>query len=839
MINALRISQRELRGGVRGFRVFIACLALGVAVIAGIGSVASSLIAGLEEDGAILLGGDIALRTTHRDISQEQRNWLRENGRVSRVVYFRSMARGTKNSKRALVELKLVDKTYPLYGALKVNGGNKPDSLFSKVNGIWGIVCDSALLVRLGIKVGDTISIGESRYEIRGTIRQEPDRISGRAGLQIGPRLIGSADSIKDTTLVQRGSLVWYFYRVRIETNKSLSAWRNKLNKAFPDAQWILQDRRNASPTIKQFIDRTTLFMTLVGLTTLLIGGIGISNAVRNFLFGKIRTIATLKCIGASVGIVFSAYLIQVMVMAVIGIIIGLVLGAFIPLAVANIFDELLPIVARFNIYWEPLALASGFGILTALGFCIWPIARACDLPASALFRHTGSGIKGMPRWPFVLITFVLLVILIFIAIESANSKPIAMWFISGAAAAIILFAGAGVLIKQSAKLWAKTGSFALRLALANMHRPGSQTGNIILSLGLGLTVLVALALIEKNLSNQINEEMPKTAPEYFFIDIQNTQIEKFQNTIQGIRGVREMRTTPMLRGRITRVNGKPAKGLDYPENSRWLLRGDRGVTWATSMPKGEKLIAGKWWSADYNGPPLVSLAANAAEALSLNPGDTITTNILGRNITATIANLRDVQWRSLRMNFIFIYSPGLLENAPQTHLATVHTDPSRESVIEEIVGSKFPNVTAIRVRDVLETVNEFISNLGLAIRLTAGVAIVAGTLVLAGAIMSGHRRRVYDSIVLKVLGATRKRVIGTLLLEYVLLGMTTAVIASVFGSIAAWGVTTHVMQLKFSFDLGTVTTTSVIAVLLSVFFGLYGIWRALGQKPAPVLRND
>lgn len=839
MINALRISQRELRGGVRGFRVFIACLALGVAVIAGVGSVSSSLIAGLEEDGALLLGGDIALRTTHRDISKEQLRWLRENGRVSRVVYLRSMARGIQNPKRALVELKLVDNAYPLYGTLKVNHRKTPDSLFSKVNGIWGIVCDPALLVRLGIKVGDTINIGKARYEIRGTINQEPDRISGRTGLQIGPRLIGSANSIEDTALVRRGSLVWYFYRVRIDKNKSVSTWTSKLNKAFPDAEWHLQDRRNASPTIKQFIDRTTLFMTLVGLTALLIGGIGISNAVRNFLLGKIQTIATLKCIGARVDTVFSAYLIQVMVMAVIGIIIGLLLGAFIPLAAARLIDGLLPVVARFNIYWEPLALASAFGILTALGFCIWPIAKACDLPASALFRHTGSGIKGIPRWRFVFMTFILLVILILIAIESANSKPIAMWFISGAASAIILFSGTGGLIKKTAKLGARTGGFGVRLALANLHRPGSQTGNIILSLGLGLTVLVALALIEKNLSNQINEEMPKTAPGYFFIDIQNTQIEKFQDTIQDISGVREMRTTPMLRGRITRIKGNPVKVLDYPENSRWLLRGDRGMTWATSMPKGEKLIAGKWWAGDHSGPPLVSLAANAAEALNLSLGDTITTNILGRNITATIASLRDVQWRSLRMNFIFIYSPGLLENAPQTHLATVHADPARELVIEEIVGDKFPNVTAIRVQDVLETVNEFVSSLGLAIRLTAGVAIVAGTLVLAGAIMSGHRRRVYDSVVLKVLGATRKKIIATLLLEYVLLGLTTAVIASVFGSIAAWGVTSQVMQLEFSFDLRTVATTSVIAVLLSVIFSLYGIWRALGQKPAPVLRND
>ena len=299
------------------------------------------------------------------------------------------------------------------------------------------------------------------------------------------------------------------------------------------------------------------------------------------------------------------------------------------------------------------------------------------------------------------------------------------------------------------------------------------------------------------------------------------------------------MRRTPMLRGRITRLNGETAKAENIAERGRWMLRGDRGVTWARGLPEGEKIVAGTWWSDNYTGPQLVSLSANAAAGLGVGIGDTITVNILGRNITGKVANLRDVRWGTLRMNFIFMFSPGLLENAPQTHLATVHADPAREAAIETAVAAAFPNVTTIRVRDVLETVNGFLGRLGLAIRLTAGIAIIAGMLVLAGAVAAGHRRRVYDSVVLKVLGATRRRIMGTLLLEYGLLGLVTALVASVIGTIAAWAVVTEVMRFQFSFDPLPVATAVVIAVAVTLALGFYGTWRALGQKAAPLLRNE
>ena len=839
MINAWRIARRELRGGVRGFRVFLACLALGVAAIAAVGSIASSVITGLEEDGAILLGGDAALRMTHRDISADERAWLGRSADVSRVVYLRSMARAIGNDKRSLVEMKMVDGAYPLYGALETTPPIAATDLFTRRGDAWGAVADTALLRRLGIEIGGRLKIGDAIYEIRGTIDREPDRVSGARALQLGPRFMASAASVADSGLVRPGSQVWYFYRIRLNDPAALDSWKTGLDDTFPDAQWSVQDRSNASPIIKRFIDRTTLFMTLVGLTALLVGGVGVGNAVRDFLAGKIQTIATLKCIGASSGFIFGAYLIQVMVMAAAGIAIGLLIGGLAPAALADLLRDALPLVARIDIYKQPLILATAFGVLTALAFSIWPIARACDLPAAALFRDSIARFRGVPRWPFAAATVLLLAALAVLAVETAFSRPIAMWFVGGSAAAMALFGIAGILIARAAKLAGRAGGTGLRLALANLHRPGAPTGSVVMSLGLGLTVLVTVALIEANLGRQITKSLPQRAPGYFFIDIQNDQVAAFEKTVSGVDGFREMRRTPMLRGRITRLNGETAKAENIAERGRWMLRGDRGVTWARGLPEGEKIVAGTWWPDNYTGPQLVSLSANAAAGLGVGIGDTITVNILGRNITGKIANLRDVRWGTLRMNFIFMFSPGLLENAPQTHLATVHADPAREAAIETAVAAAFPNVTTIRVRDVLETVNGFLGRLGLAIRLTAGIAIVAGMLVLAGAVAAGHRRRVYDSVVLKVLGATRRRIMGTLLLEYSLLGLVTALVASVIGTIAAWAVVTEVMRFQFSFDPLAVATAVVIAVAVTLALGFYGTWRALGQKAAPLLRNE
>ena len=424
------------------------------------------------KDGATLLGGDAALRVTYKDITPEQRAWLDGSGDVSRIVYLRSMARASNRDKRSLVEMKMVDDAYPLYGKLEISPPTSNAELFAKRDGVWGAVADTALLTRLGIELGGKLKLGDATYQIRGTINIEPDRVSGARALQIGPRFMASTASVPESGLVQPGSQVWYFYRVGLKDGSSLETWKSDLQEAFPDALWVVRDRTNASPVIKRFIDRTTLFMTLVGLTALLVGGVGVSNAVRDFLSGKIETIATLKCVGASSGLIFGAYLVQVMIMAMAGIAIGLLIGGVAPVVAGDMLHNVLPIVSRIDVYWEPLALATSFGFLTALAFSIWPIAQARDLPAAGLFRDSIARFRGIPRWPFGLATIFLLAALAALAIGTAHSPVIAQWFVTGAIGAMVLFAIAGLLVARAAKSIGGSGGTGLRLALADYTDP-------------------------------------------------------------------------------------------------------------------------------------------------------------------------------------------------------------------------------------------------------------------------------------------------------------------------------------------------------------------------------
>ena len=600
-----------------------------------------------------------------------------------------------------------------------------------------------------------------------------------------------------------------------------------------------MRDRSNASPAAQRFVDGTQIFLTLVGLTALLVGGVGVGNAVANYLAGRMETIATLKCIGASAGTIFGVYLIQILVMAAAGIAIGLVLGAAAPPLAGEAIQAAFGVDARFGLHWDVLGLAAAFGLLVALLFSIWPVARACEIPGSALFRATVSEIRAWPRPWAVAATAGVAALLAGLVIATADNLGVALWFVGGAAAAFALFRAAGWGVERGAARFRGVRGAALRLALANLHRPGAPSAKVVLSLGLGLAVLVATVSIEANLRNQVENSLPSGAPDFYFVDLQPDQVDTFERIVRAAPGANALRRVPMLRGRIVRIAGKPAAEAAIDPGARWLLRGDRGITWSAAPAADTELVAGRWWPADYAGPPLISLSNDAAHGLGLGIGDTLTVDVLGRAVTGTVANIREVRWRSLRINFVMVFSPGVMETAPQTQLATLNAPPGALAGIEAAVTDRLPNVTAIRVGEVLDLVRGVLERIAAAVRIAAGVTLVAGILVLAGAAAAGHRRRVYDAVVLKVLGATRKRVLAAYAIEYGLLGAATAAIAGLVGTAAAWAVVTRIMEFEWLFQPWIAIATLAGAAALTLAFGFLGTWRALGDKAAPLLRNE
>lgn len=837
---AARMARRELRGSLSSFRIFLACLALGVAAIAAVGSTRAMLEESIGADAREILGGDVLVGIVHRPTSEDEFAAIATAGEVAGSAEMRAMIRANiPDGARTLIELKTVADTYPLYGELITAPMLPLDDLLDRRGGVWGAAVAPELLTKLDIGLGDQVRVGEAVFEVRASIVHEPDRIGGSGLFSLGPRVLIAGAALADTALVQPGSLIHYNYRVRLPAETSPAQFIDRINSAFPDAGWRIRTLNEASPRLTRLIGRVTLFLSFVGLTALLVGGVGVANAVRAWLDGKTATIATLKCIGATRALIFRIYLLQVMALACGGIVIGLAFGAALPWLAADALARVVPIRIATGVFAEPLAVAALFGLLTALAFSIWSVARAGDVPPGSLFRALVTPPHGRPRLIYVVATMVCAAALAGLAIATASDAGFATWFVAGSLGAMIAFRAAAAGISAVAARISGLRRPAVRLAIAGLHRPGAATASVVLSLGLGLSMLATVTTIEGNLSRQIADELPADAPAFFFVDIQPQQIDPFQSLVGEVAGVERSEQVPMLRGRITAINGVPAGEASISPDARWVLRGDRGITWASAAPAHNPIVDGEWWPADYRGDMLVSLDAHVAQGLGLGLGDTITVNVLGREFTATIANTRAIDWQRLAINFVMVFSPGVLESAPRMHIAVVHAEEGAEDSLERRVTDRFANVTSIRVRAAIETVASLVVNVGAAVRLTTLITLVSGALVLAGAIAAGRRRRIYDSVVLKVLGATRRDIVTAYILEYGLLGLVTAILAAIVGSITGWAVVTWLLRVDWAPEPAAVALTVAIGTFITVGAGLIGTWRALGQSAAPWLRNE
>lgn len=838
MTLALRLARREMRSGLGGFRLFIACLALGVAAIAAILSFSRAVEEGLRADAREIMGGDVAISILYREATPEQMAFLREQGRLVRWIDSRSMARPVKaDGKPTLVQLKAVEPAYPLYGTVELQGGGSLGDALAKRNGLWGAVVEEAALRRMNLAPGDQLRVGDVAVEVRGIIAREPDR-GLNAFASLGPRLMIPFEAVMESGLVQPGSLLNWEYRLSLPPGRSDRAVVDALKARFPDAGWRVRALDEAGGGIRFWLDRLTQFIGLIGLASLLVGGVGVGNAVSSFLAGRLRTIATLKCLGAPERLVFTTYFLQLAVLAAIGVAIGLVVGAALPFLAQSLIADVLPVRARVALYAAPLATAAGFGLLVSLLFALVPLVRARGVPAATLMR--GAVVEqGRLAWRDMLMVGAVAMALAAFTIFTAESRMIATYFVLGAIGAFLAFPLLARLLMMVTARVGKPRLAALRLALANLHRPGAPTPIVMLSLGLGLTVLVATALIEGNLREQITRRIPSDAPAFFFVDIQSSQIAEFEKAIAAIPGAGHLDKVPSLRGRIVKIGGKPVGEIAVPSDARWAVEGDRGVTYSATPPEGSRIVAGEWWPPDYRGPQLISFDENLARQFGIGLGDTITVNVLGRDIDAKIASLRRIEWTTLAINFVFVYSPGTLDKAPHTYLATVKATPEAEEAIFKAVTDKFPNVTVVRIRDAVETAASVLGNIGLASQVIGLLSIVAGVLVLAGAMLATQQRRVHEAMVMKVLGATRARIAGIFAWEFATLGLATALAALGVGTLGAYLVVRRLMNLDWTFLPTVAIAVALGAMALTLAFGLAGTLAALRQRPLASLRNE
>lgn len=841
---ALRLALRDFRGGFSGFFIFLACLALGVAAITGVGAIAHALSDGLAQKGRIILGGDISFELVQREVSTPERAVLSAYGKLAPVALMRAMAR-RPDGQSALVEIKAADSSYPTQGSVGLDPPQPLADVLALRDGAYGIAADPTITARLGLKRGDRFEIGTQTFALRATLLSEPDKLAG--GVGFGPRVLMSQAGLRATHLLMPGALVKWLYRLNFPgttppSDAKLASIAAAVRAALPNAGFEIRTRKNVSPEFSRGLERFSQFLTLVGLTSLIIGGVGVGNAVHVFVERKKPTIATLKAVGATGGLVFAIMLAEVMFMAAIGMALGVAAGSALPFLLDAVFARLIAFPLAPGLYPSEIGAGLLYGTLTALAFCLGPLGRAHDVPVSALFRDEVAPQPTRARWRYRVMAAAATMGLAAAVLFFTADRRLALTYLAACFGGFLFLRGAAALLMAAARRAPRMRWVELRLAVANLHRPGALTPSIVLSLGLGLTLLVGLALIDANLRRELDQSRPGVTPSFFFLGIPQAKTDEFRHFLEQQAKTGRVELVPMLRGRITALQGIPAEKAKVKDKVAWALLGDRGITFAATVPPGSKIVAGTWWDKAYAGPPLVSLAADVADGLRLGVGDQIGVNVLGRTITARVANLRHVDWRNFGINFVLVFSPHTFAGAPYSDLATVTfpegDNAGRDVALVRAAAKAFPAVVSLRVKDALDAIKDVVDQLALAVRGAASIALVAATLVLGGALAAGQQTRLYDSVVLKVLGATRARLLLAFFCEFGLVGLASAAFGVVAGSLAALAVVRFVMKLDFVWLWPLTLAAALGALAVAILLGLVGTFRILGRKPAQYLRN-
>ncbi len=830
-----RIARRDLSARIRGLRLLAVCLFLGVATLAAIGSLTAGITDELSRRGQAVLGGDIEVSMAQRMASPQekaafQKVGLQKSGQLSETIRLRAMAIGPAGADSMLAELKAVDNTYPLYGRLSLSGGVKAGAL--KTDEIY---IGPSLANKFDLKTGGIIRFGEAQFSVAGIIKDEPDRLG--EGFTIGPVAIVSMAALDRTQLIQPGSMYESKYRIKLPTNADPVTVGKKLEAQFPSAGWEITDRANGAPGTRRFIERMGQFLTLVGLAALVIAGIGVGNGVGSYLESKRSSIATLKVTGADSSTIFRIYMMQIFTVAALAILIGLIVGSAMPAVIGWAAGDILPVTPGFNLYPQPLAASALYGFLIAFAFALPPLARARTVPAAGLFRAIVENSAKFDRRTSVWVMASIAAILA-LALGTAREPVFSLGFIVAALGLLVLLAVLAWGLRAVAVRLPRPKTPLLRLALANLHRPGSQTQALVVALGLGLTLFVTLAAIQTSINNEIKRNVPQKAPSFFVLDIPRDRSQEFSGMVRAAAPNAAINMIPSLRGTVVEFAGQRVSELQEIPEGAWILNGDRGLTYSATVPEGSEIVAGKWWATDYKGPPLVSVYKDVADALNLKIGDSLTVNTLGVEVPAKVASIREVKWENFGLNYAMVFSPGTFDAAPHNMIATVTVPKVAERALAKSLPPAFPSASMIEVGEVVGQISTLLTQMAQAIAAAASIAILSGIAVLIGAIAAARQSRIYDSVIMKLLGATRGQILGAQALEYGLLAIVLGLVALLLGMGAAWYVVIWIFDFTFAPDPWILALTLGGGASMTFLLGMLGSVPILSIRPAEALRS-
>lgn len=833
----LRMAWREVKAARRRSLFFLISIAIGVAGLVGVKGFSASLHTALLQEARTLMAADMQVRMNHVANGEQESKLDDLRRRGARVSYIRemvSMALAPSTGETVLVELKAVDpQSYPFYGELKLEpqGRLGPDTVF----------VGAELLDRLRISTGDQLRLGQATFTVAGVVASEPDRVT--AGFSLGPRVLISQEGLNAAQLIGPGARVRYLWGLKLPPGADVDALRAELTAAFEPTGGRIADFREANPSVSRFLNEMTRFLSMIAMVALLVGGLGVANAARVFIQQKLDSIAVMKCLGAPSNTVLFIYVAQMAMLGLAGSLLGVAMGyavqAALPAVVGPFLGLNAPLVPSAGAALQGIVL----GLLTAILFTLLPLTAVRDAKPALVLRRDVDAIRRGWTGLQVLLLGVAALGVTGIAAWQAGSLLTGILFTGGLAGAVLVLGGAAwAAIALVRRLPIPGRLTAMRHGLGNLHRPGSQTTAVVLALGIGVTVVLGVYLVQQNMLREVEASSPEGSPNIFFMGITDNDYPAFRDWLPDQEGVLNVTDIiPVYRGQIAALNGVPADQLTLQGESRQWTRWSYSLTWSEELPPGNVLRQGRWWTPDdyAGGQVLASVQKEAAERMQLRIGSTVTMAVDGQEVTMTVFNIRETVELRQGAGFNFVLNPGALDGLTVTYIGMARVDPAGVAGIQRGAVQQFPSITVINLGDVLNTVQGVLDRIGIVIRFMAGFAVFAGLIILAGSIASTKFRRMREAALFKTLGASRGAVIRIFAIEYLTVGLVAGVVGAILASIAAWLVMQHGLQVPFRFHPAPVVAGMGATALLTVATGLLFTLDVLAARPLAVLRSE
>ena len=831
----LKYALKDLSRNYHKISSIIITLFISLFILSAIFTIEDSLKKELNDNAKALLGGDLEIDYNRNQGNLDLVNQVKEFATVSQMIEFSTMlsTTGREKNKSLFTRIKTVDEKYPLYGEVDYEPIEAYERMQREPN---TILINESLSKTLNIKINEQVKVQDQNFTVIGIIKSVPD-VSGFVAF--GDWALAGKQTLEILKLNGIGSFLNYEYKVKFNNDDDPAQIEKKIENIFKNDQKVkLRYPENSASGIKRIINNFSQFLSLVSISAMLIAGIGIANTLLSFINQNNMSIAVRKAVGFYSGNIKTLYYLQLFILLFIITVISYGSSFLIvPIADKYLSDGLglnvYPVFSFLNFFKIFLV-----GLLVLVIFSIPTISSIDQVKASNLFRNVFQNLQFYYSKKSVAVSFVLLSILIILFTIGTEQPTYSLGYFVAFFVCLIVFFLLSKLIIFFLKKFKSSSIVSLKVSIKNITQTKSITPITVMSLGLGVTLLLTLALVGTNFQREIAKSIPDIAPDYFFVGIQKGEREKFEQGILNMDKDANIEIVPMVSSGIVKINGVDPNTFIKPDNdSYWVIGSERRSSWVENIPKDNPILEGEWWDLSKPNQLQISLDAKVAKDFNIQLGDIFTLNVYGREIDGEVINFREVDYRDLSINFAMLFNPQFAKQIPHEYLATAkfNSDKFDETEMLEIM----PSLSMIKIADYLLKVTAVLNKVFIAVTLISAVTIIIGLIVISSAIMVQGKIKEYQNLVFKILGFAKKQIIFSSLIEFIIIFMSVILIATFFAVIGSKFIMENIFELVWQFDFKVLIYLGFSIGLVTLILILITNLRYLNPKIYPLIRNQ